>query len=239
MSYVLKVQNIDATVGEEVALDVPRYQGANPSAGDEAFVWWSESSGGDGLAYRGKIKSVKPIGRALRVSLLIEEAVSSSLRTADLARYRDARDGAPLSGISAKLYRHSPNKVAALSPEEAALLGRRFSGPATNEEKSAGGRAQKHAQGVLPYNSLKAQLIKRGFVSSSTTKLIRFEHANAMHPIYLKLPEKSHQQVRRPFVVHPEIERAHPGILDIPGLLRDDKYYHLAWKFTGQYRLLS
>ena len=48
------------------------------------------------------------------------------LRTADLAPYREVRDGSSLALLAEKLYYHTHKKIAALSAEEEAFLDTRF-----------------------------------------------------------------------------------------------------------------
>src|SRR5205823_2468018 len=103
------------------------YGGSAIAAGDSAYVWFSETDGGEGLAWRGVVETRHPTaGAAPRVVVRLLVRPIMRLGIADLEAFRDFGDGLPMGELSRKLYYHAPNKIAALSPEAASLLDSRF-----------------------------------------------------------------------------------------------------------------
>ena len=104
------------------------WKGIVPAIGERAFVWTPESSRGTGIALRGDIVKVQPVhfGETRLTIRFDGRRVIAPLRMADLAPYRDVRDGSPLALLAEKLYYHAHDKIAALSAEEEAFLNTRF-----------------------------------------------------------------------------------------------------------------
>lgn len=127
-AYIIKADPIDLS-DQQVLITAPRFKGAAPSAGDEVFVWFSETAGGAGLAALGSIVAATD-GHPITLGVRVEQRLAArSFGKADLAPSRDV-GGGPIYGLAAKLYRHSLNKVAELSDEEADLLRDQFEGSA-------------------------------------------------------------------------------------------------------------
>ena len=104
------------------------WKGVEPAIGERAFVWTPETKRGEGLARRGDIVNVHRThdGETLLTIRSDGRWVVAPLRMADLAPYRDVRDGSPLALLAEKLYYHTHEKIAALSAEEEAFLNARF-----------------------------------------------------------------------------------------------------------------
>lgn len=134
-AYIIKADPIDLS-DQQVLITAPRFKGAAPSAGDEVFVWFSETAGGAGLAALGSIVAATD-GDPITLGVRVEQRLAArSFGKADLAPSRDTGDG-PIHGLAAKLYRHSLNKVAELSDAEADLLRDRYEGSAQSGKYSA------------------------------------------------------------------------------------------------------
>jgi len=99
------------------------YGGDEIMPNNEVFIWFSETGGGQGLAWRAYVQSVQRLGRD-RMRVGVRPAIQSSmtLGIAQLDPFRDVRDGSPHSELSRKLYYQSHHKIAALSDSERALL---------------------------------------------------------------------------------------------------------------------
>lgn len=122
--YVLKTAALpDLVPNDEVeVIEYPYYGGDAIKAGDAAFLWFSGAD--QRLAWSAEVIQVHPaIDRKLIIRVrLIAQSTPNALTLADLASITGSALGSALSELSRKLYKHSHNKVAALSEEEAALL---------------------------------------------------------------------------------------------------------------------
>lgn len=126
MAFIIKSDPQPLSTGQRILVSVKRYKAASPAAGDEVFLWHSGTAGGTGLAARGLIDAISndnPIDLAITVT---DIASRPCFGVEDLKAHRDLDDGAPIAGLAKTLYRHSLNKVAALSEDEAALLDARW-----------------------------------------------------------------------------------------------------------------
>jgi hypothetical protein len=114
-------------------IEVPRYRGANPRAGDRVFLWFSETKGGEGLAGIATVEAVRD-GNPVTLGLVVSNATPMRpLSKAMLKPFRDSGEDEPQGGLAAKLYRHSLDKVARLSGSEAEFLKTFFMGPSSSE----------------------------------------------------------------------------------------------------------
>lgn len=117
MAIVIKCDPIPLHVGGRALLSAPLYKGAQPQAGDAVFIWFSETTGGSGLAAHGVIEAASDDGD---IALTVHQ--TSPRRALDkrtLAPERDAPGS--LGGLAAKLYRNAHNKIAQLDDDEAKL----------------------------------------------------------------------------------------------------------------------
>ena len=129
MAVIVKCPPVDLSTAQQFMAFSKPYGGVEPVAGDVAYVWFSESKGGNGLARRGRIVAVgdeKPLPLLIIVDTAI---VLERLDRSDLAPFRDSNDGSPLAGLSRKLYRDSLDKVAELTEIEVEFLEQRFGLP--------------------------------------------------------------------------------------------------------------
>jgi len=130
MQYVIKTAPMDDSPSSSLRFcERPMYGGGKIRAGDEVFVWYSETQGGGGLSWSGRVDRVEREHRRLCVTASRIKSVTESFGIANLEPYRwsdegkfVADDGSPLSELCRKLYTHSHNKVAALTTEEARVL---------------------------------------------------------------------------------------------------------------------
>ena len=100
------------------------YGGKNVRVGDTIYVWFSETKGGAGLAFVGKVEwrhSISSASSHYELTISILEA-ATGLTVKDLEPFRDLPTKQPIATLSAKLYRHSHDKITALSEEEAEYL---------------------------------------------------------------------------------------------------------------------
>jgi hypothetical protein len=122
MAFIIKSDPQPLAVDQRVLVSVKRFGAADPKAGDDAYFWHSETAGGFGLAARGVINAVSdedPVDLAITVTA---GAPGLHFGVAALKAHRDGDDNSPITGLAKILYRHSLNKVARLSQDEAALL---------------------------------------------------------------------------------------------------------------------
>lgn len=114
------------------------YGGKLIAAGDVAFVFASETSGGRGLAARAVVTFAEPSPRrdgvarqTPLVSVRLERAALAQrpLGRAELKGFRDWDDGRPETELNFKLYRQATDKIVGLSESTAAFLERFFRPP--------------------------------------------------------------------------------------------------------------
>ena len=122
MTFIIKCDPFPLRAGERRLVAVKRYDGATPAEGDPVFLWFSETTGGAGLAGRGVVHAVgeeDPVD----IAMVIEAtAPARALNKAHLAPHRDSETNAPITGLARKLFRNALNKVAALEAQETAFL---------------------------------------------------------------------------------------------------------------------
>ena len=82
---------------------------------------------GVGLWGKGTVTAVEPEGPKPVVTLRVEQiAHSGNFGLEQIAPHRDSTADTPIVGLARKLYKHSHNKVARITDQEAALLQQRF-----------------------------------------------------------------------------------------------------------------
>ena len=129
MSVIVKCNPPRLTPTGEFDADLPAYDGCMPRAGEEAFVWTSETKGGQGLAMRGTVRRVDLDAKGRRAILRIavtEPTPDRPLGKAALEPHRNGGAAAVMSRLAGKLYLHSHNKVADLGQDEADFLRQHF-----------------------------------------------------------------------------------------------------------------
>jgi hypothetical protein len=110
--------------GETVEVEARRRKDTTLVVGQRAFVWISETNGGEGLAFCGEIRSVQSVSTGKTRLTVFPDARkrTTPLRTIDLSPHRTSVDGAPIAGLAAKLYFQAHNKIVELSETEEAFL---------------------------------------------------------------------------------------------------------------------
>ena len=111
------------------------YGGKLIAEGDTVFVFASENEGGQGLIARGVVTKAEAIARKRgvarqtpRVSVTIRRTALAKrpLGRRELRPLTDWNDGRPGTELNFKFYRQATNKIAGLSDEAAAFLGKCF-----------------------------------------------------------------------------------------------------------------
>jgi hypothetical protein len=111
------------------------YGGKHIAEGDTVFVFASENEGGQGLIARGVVASAEAIAKnrgiarqTPRVSVTIRRTALTKrpLGRSELKRFSDWNDGQPATELNFKFYRQATNKIAGISDEAAAFLGKFF-----------------------------------------------------------------------------------------------------------------
>ena len=97
-------------------------KGQSVAAGDQAFLWLNETSGGHGLAGSGQITNFVIKDDRAQVTLNISRIVlGTGLTIGDLAAHRDDSSD-PLMHKLARLYRSSNTQIIALDQDEMQFL---------------------------------------------------------------------------------------------------------------------
>src|SRR6478609_1604461 len=111
------------------------YGGRRIAAGDEIFVFASENEGGPGLIARGVVTSARAVllkpgieRQTPRVSISVRRTASAKRRLGrdELRLFSAWHDGRPGTELNFKFYRQATNKIAGISDEAAAFLGKFF-----------------------------------------------------------------------------------------------------------------
>lgn len=113
----------------------PAFGEVRPDVGEAAYLWFSETSGGQGLTYRGIVEAVGD-GTPLPLAVRIDGArLVRPLRKQDLAAHRENQGQEPLATLARKVYRHAHDKVADLDQDEVAFLDGHFEAPPASPTK--------------------------------------------------------------------------------------------------------
>jgi hypothetical protein len=132
MAFAIKAA-IDDARAKTFALSAQKtmYGGKHIAAGDEVFLFASETDGGHGLIARGVVTSAEPVARKRgierqtpRVSVTIKRTALAKrpLGRSELKPFKDWNDGEPATELNFKFYRQSTNKIVGISNEAAAFL---------------------------------------------------------------------------------------------------------------------
>jgi hypothetical protein len=107
------------------------YGGKHIAAGDQVFLFASETDGGNGLFARGVVTAAEPIAKKRgiarqtpRVSVTIKRTALAKqlLGRDDLKPFKDWNDDQPRTELNFKFYRQSTNKIVGISDETADFL---------------------------------------------------------------------------------------------------------------------
>lgn len=138
MTWVIKTSPTEPDASNRCVVTAPPIWRATPQPGDKVYIWFSETQGGAGLAYRGVIFALSDVA-PLSVAVQIEAACQpSTLTKAHLQAEVETGSGSPLAGLAAKLYTHAHNKIAALDATEAQWLDQFFLSPRPGSHGPAG-----------------------------------------------------------------------------------------------------
>jgi len=132
MAFAIKAA-VDDVRAKTFALSAQKtmYGGKHITAGDEVFLFASETDGGHGLIARGVVTSAEPVARKRgierqtpRVSVTIKRTALAKrpLGRSELKPFKDWNDGEPATELNFKFYRQSTNKIVGISNEAAAFL---------------------------------------------------------------------------------------------------------------------
>jgi len=132
MAFAIKAA-VDDVRAKTFALSAQKtmYGGKHIAAGDEVFLFASETDGGHGLIARGVVTSAEPVARKRgierqtpRVSVTIKRTALAKrpLGRSELKPFKDWNDGEPATELNFKFYRQSTNKIVGISNEAAAFL---------------------------------------------------------------------------------------------------------------------
>ena len=111
------------------------YGGKHIAKGDTVFVFASENEGGQGLIARGVVTSAEatpkkrgPARQTPRVSVTVKRTAIAKwpLGRSELKLFTDWNDGQGATELNFKFYRQATNKIARISDEAAAFLGKFF-----------------------------------------------------------------------------------------------------------------
>ncbi|WP_322895654.1 MULTISPECIES: hypothetical protein [unclassified Yoonia] len=124
MPFVVKTGSINANIDEIIeVVEKPFYGGKNIVVGAELFLWSSETQGGVGLWGRGVVTNVALADPKLSVRTRITHLASTAnFGLEQIAPHRDSTTNDPVVGLARKLYKHSHNKIAQITDDEAILL---------------------------------------------------------------------------------------------------------------------
>lgn len=132
MAYAIKVR-IDEPRARAFTFTAQKtmYGGKRIAAGDEIFLFASETEGGTGLIARGVVTAAKAEAKKRgierqtpRVSIEVRRTALATrpLGRADLKPFTDWDDGRPQTELNFKFYRQATNKIVGLSDETAVFL---------------------------------------------------------------------------------------------------------------------
>lgn len=121
MTVLFKVPPVEPD-GDLLTLEAKPYGLATLTRGDRVFLWWSETQGGAGLVGHGLCHEASFDGIVWRAAVEVIDDRFRGFGKADLANWRNAGSDVPLATLAAKLYKHSLNKVVAISASETAFL---------------------------------------------------------------------------------------------------------------------
>ena len=122
MTILIKVGPHDI-LARPITIDVPKTKFEQVAINDTAYLWFSETSGGHGLAGRGRIASVERRGvSVVRVQIVDFVLTDITFGNAQLGAFRDSFELGPINSLARKIYRYALNRSVPLSSDEAVYL---------------------------------------------------------------------------------------------------------------------
>jgi hypothetical protein len=136
MRYAIKAEVVDPRAGTfTFVAHKTMYGGKMIAEGDTAFVFASETQGGQGLIARGIVTHAEAIRKKRgvarqtpRVSVTIKRTALAkrSMGRRELKNLTDWNDGQPGTELNFKFYRQSTNKIVGISDQAASFLSKCF-----------------------------------------------------------------------------------------------------------------
>lgn len=136
MAFAIKAEIADPTAETYVfAAQKTMYGGKAIAAGDEIFLFASETEGGQGLVARGMVIAAEAVPKLAgvarqtpRVSIAVRRTALAkrALGRRELKAFAAWGDGRPETELNFKFYRQATDKIVGLSDEAAAFLGTYF-----------------------------------------------------------------------------------------------------------------
>ena len=127
MAVLVKVNEAAVTALGQCLVTVRPYKGADPQGGEDAYLWVSQTAGGEGLSMHGRIREVLGHGGGVDLRIdITDQAPRRPLTKEMLQPYRDGGAIPVMVGLAGKLYRHAHTKVAELDEAETAFLASHF-----------------------------------------------------------------------------------------------------------------
>jgi 5-methylcytosine-specific restriction protein A len=128
MSYIVKTAPAASDLGSILNCKVRSlYGGGDAAPDDDVFVWFSETQGGDGLSYKGKVIAASHGGGYADLSIELIQKAEIGMKNIELASGEKQEVGTGMYGLYTKIMDHAHNKIAALNDAENALLASHFS----------------------------------------------------------------------------------------------------------------
>lgn len=136
MHYLIKTE-IRAAGARRHAFTAQKtmYGGRRVAAGDQIYLFASETHGGDGLIARGVVVSSAATPRRrgvarqtprVDVTIRCTARAKRALGRDDLKSFRDWQDGRPQTELNFKFYRQATDKIGGITPACAKFLDRFF-----------------------------------------------------------------------------------------------------------------
>lgn len=132
MHYAIKAKILAPDAQEiELLAQKTMYGGKNVVAGDDVFLFSSETSGGRGLVARGLVTSARSLPRipgvarqtpCVDVTIRISALARRQLGRSELKFFTDWSDGMPETELNFKFYRQATDKLVGISHATAAFL---------------------------------------------------------------------------------------------------------------------
>ncbi len=124
MAFVVKAA-VDGEAELYSFTEKTMYGGKDIPVDDEIFIFASDHQGGQGLCAKGVVTSVAH-GPGIRMRIKVRPIAKAqrNLGRSELKPFRDLKDDRPQTEIARKLYRQATNKIAGISDEAAAFLGK-------------------------------------------------------------------------------------------------------------------
>jgi hypothetical protein len=117
VSILIKTSPIELFIGESVRFTgVSDLSKTTKVSGIRAYIWFSETQGGVGLAGVGRISCVHAIKGEADVSVTVGQVCFNIITNAVLKPHRDTGEATPIAALAREIYKNSHNRILNLSP---------------------------------------------------------------------------------------------------------------------------